>query len=111
LLPRLIGEQRTRRFFYGNEVMGAEEAKRTGLLDEIVEPDRLVPRALEVARTWGTWSRMSRESTKRLLEAQAASNFAAQLDMERGLIAAAAGTRDFAEGVTAFLEKRPPRFN
>lgn len=110
LLPRLIGEQRTRRFLFDNEVLGAEEALACGLADEVVADDALVPRALEVARKWGAWSRLSRESTRRLLAAQANASFAAQLDAERGLIASAAGTADFAEGVAAFRGKRQPRF-
>lgn len=110
LMPRLIGEQRTRRFFFGNEVLGAEEALRIGLLDEVVPAANLVARAVEVARQWGSWAAMSRESTKRLLETTLANDFAAQLDAERGLIAAAAGTRDFAEGTTAFTEKRKAKF-
>jgi len=66
LLPRLIGEQRTRQFFFTNEVMPAEEAHFTGILDELVKPDEVLPRALAVAREWGAWSRWSKESTKRL---------------------------------------------
>ncbi|MEA3190309.1 MAG: 2-(1,2-epoxy,2-dihydrophenyl)acetyl-CoA isomerase [Thermoplasmata archaeon] len=110
LLPRLIGEQRTRRFLFENQVLGADDALACGLVDEVVPDDQLLPRALEVARKWGAWSRLSRGSTKRLLESQAAASFAAQLDAERGLIAAAAGTADFVEGVAAFREKRQPRF-
>ncbi|HET6399692.1 MAG TPA: enoyl-CoA hydratase-related protein [Candidatus Thermoplasmatota archaeon] len=110
LLPRLVGEQRAKRFFFTNEVMDAQEALRCGALDEVVPEDRLLARAVEVARTFGAWARHSREATKRLLEAQSATGFAQQLDLERGLIAAAAGTRDFREGVQAFLAKRKPVF-
>jgi 2-(1,2-epoxy-1,2-dihydrophenyl)acetyl-CoA isomerase len=110
LLPRLVGEQRTRRFFFGNEVIAAEEAARIGLLDEVVPADRLLARAVEVARTWGAWAARSREATKRLLESQSTASFQDQLEAERGLIAAAAGTADFQEGTTAFTEKRKARF-
>lgn len=111
LLPRLIGEQRTRRFFFGNEVIAAEEAARIGLLDEVVPADQLLPRAIEVARRWGAWATRSREGTKRLLESQSTTSFADQLEAERGLIAAAAGTEDFKEGTSAFAEKRKARFS
>lgn len=110
LLPRLIGEQRSRQFFFTNEVMDAETAFELGVLDERVEDDQVVPRAMEVAKTWGAWAARSRESTKRLLESQSQLSFEEQLEMERGLIAAASGTADFKEGVAAFMEKRKPRF-
>ncbi len=110
LLPRLIGVQRTKRFFFDNEVMDAQTAHATGLLDEIVPADQLLRVAVDTAARWGASAKMSRESTKRLLEASATNDFVAQLDMERGLIAAAAGTRDFAEGTAAFVEKRTPEF-
>ncbi len=110
LLPRLMGEQRTRQFFFTNEVMTAETAFELGLLDEQVAVDQVVPRALAVAAEWGAWASRSREGTKRLLDAQSVLSFEQQLDLERGLIAAAAGTKDFKEGVAAFGEKRKPRF-
>lgn len=129
LLPRLIGEQRTRRFLFENEVLDAEEAHYLGLLDELVvdgagperdgsadgsgdgDDDALLQRALEVATAWGRWSVHSREATKRLLDAQPSRSFEEQLDLERGHISAAAGTADFAEGVAAFRGKRDPTFS
>lgn len=109
LLPRLIGEQRTRQFFFTNEVMSSEEAHFTGILDERLDDSHaVVPHALRVAAAWGAWSRHAREATKRLLNAQSSLSFADQLELERGLIAAAAGTPEFKAGVKAFLDKRKP---
>ncbi|MHB8632439.1 MAG: enoyl-CoA hydratase/isomerase family protein [Thermoplasmatota archaeon] len=110
LLPRLIGERRSRSFFFGNEVMGADEALRFGLLDEIVDPGRLLPRAIEVAQRWGAWGHESRQATKVLLASAFAHSFAEQLELERGLISAAAGGPDFRSGVEAFLGKSKPQF-
>lgn len=110
-LPRLIGFQRTRRFFLDNEVMDAATAHGLGLLDEVVEPERLVERAVELCRRWSRWAPHSVESTKRLLGASHHNDLATQLDLERGLIAGAGGTADFREGVAAFLEKRSPAFS
>lgn len=109
-MPRLIGTQRTRRFFLNNEIMGADEALRTGLLDEIVPAGELVERAVAMAQRLGCWAAHSREATKRLLEVSLHTDLPTQLDLERGLIAAAGGTSDFAEGVAAFLAKREPLF-
>lgn len=109
-LPRIIGFQRTKRFFLDNEVMDAPTALGLGLLDEVVEAERLVEHAVETCRRWSRWAPHSVESTKRLLEASHHNDLTTQLDLERGLIAAAGGTRDFREGVASFLEKRTPAF-
>jgi 2-(1,2-epoxy-1,2-dihydrophenyl)acetyl-CoA isomerase len=45
-----------------------------------------------------------------LLDASAANDFGSQLDLERKTQIESGRTKDFVEGVTAFLEKRPPRF-
>lgn len=109
-MPRLIGTQRTRRFFLNNEVMGAQEALEVGLLDQLVPADSLVEEAVALAQRLGCWAAHSRESTKRLLEVSLHTDLPTQLDLERGLIAAAGSTGDFAEGIAAFLQKRQPLF-
>ena len=111
LLPRLVGNQVTRRFFFNDETWDGQEAFEKGAVDEIVQQDDLVTRAIEMASDWGHWSKMSRSGTKQLLDASTSTFFQTQLEFEQALIIAASQTDEFAEGVAAFLEKRDPIFD
>ena len=110
LLPRLVGNQAAKRFFFENEPWSAEQALEKGAVDEVVDADKLVERAIQVARDWGSWSVNSRRSTKQLLDAATSTFFETQLQFEQSLMIAASQTPDFAEGVRAFKEKRDPSF-
>jgi len=110
LLPRLVGTQTTKRFFFNDETWNGETALLKGAVDEVVHLDELIPRSIEMATDWGRWAEMSRRSTKQLLDAQSSTFFETQLEFERALITAASMTEDFATGVSAFLEKKEPEF-
>lgn len=110
LLPRLVGTQETKRFFFNDETWNGEEALSKGAVDELVSSNELTERAITIAKDWGRWAEMSRRSTKQLLDAQSSTFFETQLEFERALITAASMTPDFSEGVTSFIEKRDPNF-
>ena len=110
LLPRLVGTQETKRFFFNDETWNGEQALSKGVVDELVPVDELTERAITIAKDWGRWAEMSRRSTKQLLDAQSSTFFETQLEFERALITAASMTPDFAEGVASFIEKRDPNF-
>ena len=82
-----------------------------GAVDEVVEPEELVPRAIRIAMEWGRWSDQSKRSTKQLLDSQSSTFFETQLEFERMLITESSRLPDFAEGVASFLEKRDPIFH
>ena len=111
LLPRLVGNQATRRFFLNDETWSGAEALEKGAVDEVTSPDELIDRAVTLASDWGQWSKLSRSATKQLLDASTSTFFETQLEFEQALIIAASQTEDFAEGVAAFLEKRDPEFD
>ena len=111
LLPRLVGNQATRRFFFNDETWSGAEALEKGAVDEVTSSDELIDRAVPLASDWGQWSKLSRSATKQLLDASTSTFFETQLEFEQALIIAASQTEDFAEGVAAFLEKRDPEFD
>jgi 2-(1,2-epoxy-1,2-dihydrophenyl)acetyl-CoA isomerase len=110
LLPRLVGTQRAKRFFFNNEIWTGQMALDYGAVDELADSEDLIHRAIEVAQRWGKWSESSRRSTKQLIDASTSTFMETQLEFEKLLVTNSSLTPDFAEGVSAFLEKREPRF-
>lgn len=110
LLPRLVGDQTSKRFFLENQVWNSEEAFWHGAVDHQVSNEELTSKAVEVASTWSRWGAHTREATKHLLDVQSAQDLESHLNHERLLIEAAGISEDFAEGVDAFLNKREPDF-
>ncbi len=106
-----VGHKIARDLLLTGRLFDAAEAHRYGLVNEIVDPERLMARARELAAQLMENSPSSVRATKRLIN-----NFIArQLDEQ---IAAAIEdnarirtTADFREGITAFLEKRKPRWS
>lgn len=111
-LPRLVGIATAVSWMISGRVFAAQEAFEKGLVQELVEPEELLPRARELARemTEGT-SPSSVGLVRRLLWTmlgEAHPMRAHQLE-SRGLVAAYRGP-DYEEGYRSFLEKREPRF-
>jgi len=108
LLPRLVGDQVSRNFFFENQVWDAQTSFEYGAVEHL--SDNPIEDAQEIVRMWSKWGVHTREATKHLLDIQSVQDLESHLDHERLLIKAAGTTDDFAEGVAAFLEKREPKF-
>ena len=111
LLPRLVGEQTSRRFFLENEIWDAEQCASLGVVDALVEENQLIDAACSMAQRSSQWGTHTKEATKHLLHVQSSQDFETHLNHERTLIEAAGTTEEFKEGVHAFLEKRKPVFH
>ena len=109
-LPRLVGEARARGLAMLAEKIGAEQAAEWGLIWKVVDDDRLMPEATALARHLATQPTQGLALIKQALNRSAANDLDRQLDLERDLQRIAGKTEDYREGVTAFLEKRPARF-
>ena len=103
-----IGEKQTRDLLLTGRLFTAEEALRLGLVNEVVERERLEARALELVAVLKANSPEALSATKRLLRAQNKVWLDGAIADALAANAEARGTHDFREGVAAFLEKRKP---
>jgi methylglutaconyl-CoA hydratase len=107
-LLRQVGEKQARDLLLTGRIIGADEAARMGLVNEIVVPDNLMTRARELAALLMENSPTSLRATKKLLNDHARAELDAQIDVATRENAAIRTTADFREGVVSFLEKRKP---
>lgn len=105
-----IGEKRARDLLLTGRIFGAEEAHKLGLVNEIVPPEKLMPRVMELASQLMENSPASLTATKKLLSSYTREQMDRQVKQAVEANAAIRRTADFKEGITAFLEKRKARW-
>lgn len=109
-LLQQVNEKVARDLLLTGRLVDAEEARRLGLVTEIVSPDQLLPRARELAGILVANSPASIAQTKRLILSYSEAELDRRLQRAIEANASIRRTEDFREGLTAFLEKRPPRW-
>jgi methylglutaconyl-CoA hydratase len=109
-LLRQVGEKVARDLLLTGKIIGADEAYRIGLINEIVPADKLIERVRELASQLMENSPASLICTKRLLSDHARGELDAQIQSAVRENAAIRATSDFREGISSFLEKRKPRW-
>src|SRR5713101_6794342 len=110
-LLRQVGEKQARDLLLTGIIIGADEAARIGLINEVVAPENLLAKAGELAAMLLEHSPASLHATKRLLTDHARAELDAQIEAAVQENAAIRSTADFREGVTSFLEKRKPEWS
>jgi 2-(1,2-epoxy-1,2-dihydrophenyl)acetyl-CoA isomerase len=110
MLPRLVGMARARALSLLAEPVSATIAAEWGMIWRAVADDRLLLEAHALAARLAAGATTGLALTKRALDAAEANTLDDQLNFERDLQEEASATPDHAEGVRAFLEKRPPVF-
>jgi 2-(1,2-epoxy-1,2-dihydrophenyl)acetyl-CoA isomerase len=109
-VTRILGPARAFEWMTSGRKLTAAEAHAWGLVSEVVEGDSLAAHAAERAAQLAAMPTRGIGMTKRLFDHAVHASLEDQLEREAQLQAAATQTEDFKEGVSAFLEKRPPRF-
>jgi methylglutaconyl-CoA hydratase len=103
-----VGEKRARDLLLTGRLFDAEEAYKLGLVTEIVQPEQLMPRALQLGAQLMENSPASLRTTKTLLSSYTKDQLDHQLANAIRENAGIRQTADFKEGITSFLEKRKP---
>jgi enoyl-CoA hydratase/carnithine racemase len=108
-----VGAPRTRELFLVGRNIDARTAREWGLVNTLVEPERLADEAVELATEIAAGAPLASRGNKRVIRAVLEAGTTLDPALERELIElrrACFSSEDFREGVRAFAEKRPPQW-
>jgi 2-(1,2-epoxy-1,2-dihydrophenyl)acetyl-CoA isomerase len=109
-LPRLIGNARAMGLAFLGDKLPAEQAAQWGLIWRCVEDSELVPTVDALAQQLAASPTRGLARTKQAIYESSGRTLEAQLDVERDYQRELGYSADYAEGVAAFTQKRPPQF-
>ena len=110
-LARTIGRQRAMEMVLTGCRVSAEEAREMGFVNRVTAPDRWREEALELAARVASMPPLAALMGKRAVLAAEEAPLAAALSFERRLYELTMATEDRVEGMSAFVERRPPRWS
>lgn len=109
-LPRLVGPGRAKELLLSGDFIDAPTALQWGLVNRVVEPERLLEEALHYARELAQRPPLSLQLIKSAVNTGLQTDLRSALEYEARCFYIVDRSEDRREGMQAFLEKRPPRF-
>ncbi|MGL4947006.1 MAG: enoyl-CoA hydratase-related protein [Cetobacterium sp.] len=109
-LPRLVGVSKAKELIYTGAIIDAEEAYRIGLVNKVVEHDKLWEVAYEMAQTIASNSKEAVRYSKEAIDKGIQVDETTSMFIESSLFGLCFSNSDQKEGMSAFLEKRKPNF-
>lgn len=109
-LPRLIGEARAKGLAMTAMPLPARKAADWGLIWEVHADDILMDKARALAASLAAGPTLGLALTKSCIQAAATNTLSDHLELEADAMKTCGESADYAEGVSAFLQKRPPEF-
>lgn len=110
-LPRIVGLRRALEIALLADNFDARQALAWGIVNRVVPDDHLAEETAQLAERLASGPTAAYAKAKALLNKSTEQDLAAQFKAEEDLFQASTRTRDFAEGINAFLDKRKPSFN
>ena len=110
-VARVAGLGFAKELVFTGRAVGAEEALARGLVNAVYEPEDLLAKTLETARLLASKSSTALAHAKEACNRALQGDHRANLDQEASLFAMLFASEDAKEGMTAFVEKREPRFS
>jgi enoyl-CoA hydratase/carnithine racemase len=109
-LPRLVGAGRAKELIYTGKFIGAEEAARIGLVNKVVEPEKLMDEVMEMAALIAAKPPLGIRAAKEAINRGLNMTLHEGLEVEAYHWSYLCGSEDQKEGAKAFIEKRKPVF-
>ncbi|MGD8604904.1 MAG: enoyl-CoA hydratase/isomerase family protein [Anaerolineales bacterium] len=110
-MPALIGREAAQSWVYHDRVIEAGQALSMGLVSGVVDDDQLEGGARHLALGMSAGPPLAYARTKQIMFSAQFEGLQEQMRREQALFVAQTGTSEFAEGLAAFLEKRPPNYS
>jgi len=109
-LPRRVGLSQAKRIILTGERISAREAERIGLADVVVPIDKLEETTMEFAKKLASKAPLAIKRIKKVMNKGIDTDLKSGLKIEQEAVTALVQTEDFQEGITAFLERRLPKW-
>lgn len=106
-MPRLVGAGRAKEIIYTGRFVGAEEALQIGLVNEVVQPDKVYERATEIAERFANGPLVALMAAKQVINNGLEADLTGGLLLERQAFAALFATEDQKIGMQSFVEEGP----
>jgi enoyl-CoA hydratase/carnithine racemase len=109
-LPRLVGMAKAMEMILTGDLISAEDAKTMGLVNRVVPETEVLKEALGFAKKVAAKGSMAISGAMRAIVEESAHHLSAGLSLEAEIFGTLCETKDMKEGLSAFIEKRQPKF-